>query len=220
VRTIRLVVACAAACALALPAAANASVAGYRFKVVKASHSSSASEEHGSFNDYNGVTSETWSLRGRSADVPNAGDFNFASGGLITLNVRGVYKDEVHTQFGQPGGDPSESNCAITAATGDQDFPAVAPDQVWVAFQQKKRRSPVTVAWTFPMASLDNPYFGSGCSHPDTDFPDDHFFVNTVPAKRLGKKKLTLVNKGAPGGQYGNYTWRTAVTLKRVKTYR
>jgi hypothetical protein len=215
VRTISLVVACAAACALAVPAAANARVAGYRFKVVKATHSSSASETNGSFYDYNGVTSETWGLRGKTADVPNAGDFALGSGGLITLNVRGVYKDEVHTQY---GGDPSESNCTIVAPTGDQDFPAVAPDQVYIAMQQKKRQ--VTVAWSFPMASLTNAYFGTGCSHPDTEFPESSFFVNKVPAKQFRKKKLTLVNQGAPGGKYGNYRWRTAVTLKRVKTYR
>jgi opacity protein-like surface antigen len=221
-RAISLGAACAAALGLLIPAAADAAkrVQGYRFQVVAATHSSSASESGGSYYDYNGTTSESWKLRHRSADVANAGDFAFGSGGLIQLNVRGTYRDEVHTQFGQPGGDPNENNCTLTAPTGSSEFPAVAPDGASVTLTQKTRRSRVKVGWVFPMAALENPYFGTGCSHPDTVFPDDSFFIGSVPAATLRKKRFTLVNAHTPGGKYGNYTWRTAVTLKRVKTYR
>jgi hypothetical protein len=215
---------CAAAVvAAAVPATALAKkpVAGYHYVVVKASSKSSASETGGSFYGYNGATSASWSLRKKTKDVPNSGDFSYiGQGGQITFNVRGAYKDEVHTQFGQPGGDPSENNCVLSAPTGSKTYPAVAPESAQISILQKSRKARAKVGFNFPMANLQNPYFPTGCSNPDTEFPADKFFVTSVPAKTLTRKQFTLVNARTPGGKYGNYTWKTSVTLKRVKVYR
>ena len=214
---LRLALTCAAVLAAALPSAASAkTVTGYRFKVVKATHTSSASETNGSFYHYTGTTSESWKLRGKSKDVANAGDVFFGVGGIVQLNVNGVYRDDVHTTFG----DSNDSTCSLTAPTGSSDYPAVAPESVSVNFIQKSRNGSVQVGWNFPMASLQNAYFGTECSHPDAEFPDDKYFLDRISAKTLRKKKFTLVNSGTPGGKYGNYTWRTTVTLQRVKTYK
>jgi hypothetical protein len=217
--------AASAALAALVPAAASAKATAFQasYKVVKATHTSSVSETNGSFNDYNGTSTASWHLGKARDGYPNSGYFGTSGqapgSGLVSLSIKGVYADEVHTTFGQPGGDPNENNCSLTAPTGSSDYPAVAPSSAMITMIQKRRNGPVTVGFVFPMASLENPYFGTGCSHPDTVFPDDKYFIRTYPLKTFQHKRFTLVDSGAPGGKYGNYKWKTSITLAGKTTH-
>jgi hypothetical protein len=185
----------------------------YTYKIVKATHTSSVSERSSHFT---GTSTETWTLgpKDKAGAFMNAGYFSSAPGapgtGLFTLAEKGVYKDSVQTDW--------PASCSLTAPSGSFDYPAVAPEGMMIAMVQKRFGGPVQVAFAQQIADLQNPYFGTECSHPDTTDPPESAFFTMVSPNLFKKRTFTVVNAGHPGGTAGNTTWKTSLTFKRVKT--
>src|SRR2546421_9420287 len=99
-------------------AVGSAAAKTYRFRVIAVTHTSSSQKSDSPF--YTGSSTSTWHLsRVRTISVTVVGGF-ITGGGY--LNVKGVYTAEASTNF---GGKPN--HCQLSAPTGSQDYPAVAP---------------------------------------------------------------------------------------------
>jgi hypothetical protein len=188
----------------AIPASAQARSS--TFKVVSATHSSSASktDEH-----YSGSSTTTWKL-----PKPAKLTVNYLMGkpvAQVWLHVRGTFTGTAATDW--PG------NCSINAPTGSDEFSAVAPDLVPLTIGPDPNGTGKTFA-TFlgQQATLGNPYFGTECSTSLTGEPDANTTaIKPVSPKLFKHKKITLRFKGSSNQDGIAYTWSTVFKLKRVK---
>ena len=192
-----------AAAVLAALALAPASAGAATFKVVKATHSSTSAKTEGT---YSGRSTTTWNLAkpGRIA-INRAGT---ALTGLAYLKVRGEYGIDAATDWG---------HCAWTAATGDETYTAVAPEDLSLTVGPDPRTGRGTiVSFGAARASLSNPYIGSECSTSITGEPDPE----TTSARRVKpslfkNKTVTLRYKGSSTDEGIAYTWSTVIVLRR-----
>ena len=196
-----------------VPAAASAKTKpfAYHYKIVSASHTSSVSE---TTDHYDGVSNETWKLRGPSNGFPNSGDFG-TRGGLgnaaFLFNVRGTYHGSVTVPEEDVfPGDPT--HCEATVSTGDKsDNAAVAPTSAQLNLVYDKKHKRVNGFWRFPMAILNPPIFPSSCSHPDAEFPTDDLYEthyrspsSSTSASRCPTRALPVASSGTTPGTPGS----------------
>ena len=192
----------------AVPATAPAKTTVY--KVTKATHASSAAKTT-TAPQYTGESSSTWSLAKATSKVPNRIALESGGGqlsGIGGVNVRGVFNGSAKGPWGEP--------CALSAPTGSQDFPAVAPEAFELQVQpDPAKRSHVLVVFNGKHASLGNPYFGSECTTSSNDEPDmKRTQTISVPKSRFKSKTVTLKWAGSTSGEL-DYRWSTTIVLKR-----
>jgi hypothetical protein len=195
----------AVALTLALPAAAGADTIDY--KIVEATHTSSATkhDEHVTMTSH-----ATWSLAKASKfrlQIGAAGLF----AGLGRVNVRGAYDIDASTDW--PG------HCAFTARTGDQEHPAVAPAPFDLTAQPApKRPGMAMVGFIAAQATVTNAYLGTECATSAAAPGPTVWSAADVPLARLKGKSITLKYAGRQtDGEGVTYDWKTEIVLKRAK---
>jgi hypothetical protein len=199
-----LIVAAAVAGALLIPQAAAAST----YKVVQATHSSSSSKTD---LPYQGSSSSHWSLAPRTKDANNR--FSVAIGrGLVygagMVNVKGVFTAQASSDT---------ASCSLSAPTGSEEYPAVAPMPLLLALSKDPQGRP-TFVFTGVHATLGNPYFGTGCSTSLTGEPDgDVTSLKRVKASLFSKKAFTLRFAGSSAEGGITYRYSTVFKFKRVR---
>jgi hypothetical protein len=193
----------AAALALALPAAAHAKTIDY--KVVKATHMSTATKH----DDHVDTTATAkWSLAKASTfrlQIGMPGVF----AGLGRVSIRGSYAIDASTDF--PG------HCAFTAPTGDAEHPAVAhaPFDLTAAPVPGKPKL-ARVGFIAQQATVGNAYLGTECSTSSAAPGPTVWSSTDVPLTRLEAKTITLKYAGRQRDAEGvDYTWNTKIVLKR-----
>ena len=195
----------------AVPAAASAKTT--TFKVVKATHTSSAAKTS-TAPVYTGESSSTWSLARATAQAPNRLSLQSGGGqtsGLGRVNVQGVFSGSASGAWGEP--------CSLSAPTGSTEFAAVAPEAFELQVQPDPAKpSRLSVVFNGRHASLGNPYFGSECSTSVDAEPDLRRTQTLSVAKSAFKRKtVTLKWTGSTSEDGLAYRWSTTIVLKRVR---
>ena len=190
-----------------LAAASPASAVTYKVTSVK--HSSSSSKTDA--NHYQGTSSATWSLAKRTKEAPNrltvarGGGLIFGSG---MVNVRGTFTASASSDT---------DSCSLSAPTGSQEYPAVAPQPLILAVSKDPQGKP-TFAFTGVHATLGNPYFGSGCSTSLTGEPDpDDTNLKRVSSSLFRKKHFTIRFGGASTEAGITYKYSTVFKFAKVR---
>jgi hypothetical protein len=184
------------------------------YRVVAATHTSSASKDDPPF--YTGSSTSRWKLAPPSKKAPNIVTVTLspiALGGG-TVNVRGVFKADAKT--------PDHPPCSLAAPTGTTEYPLAAPGPFELAITpDPKSSSRVLVSygvWVNLFASLSNGYFGTECSTRVSGQPDlDRLTVKSVPKSLFRQKVVVIRYTGATNEEGIVYRWSTTLTLKRVK---
>ena len=203
-RNLNLFLAAVAGGALLLPQAAGAAT----FKVVTATHSSSAAKTD---LPYQGTSSARWSLAKATKDANNR--FSVSRGGGLLfgsgmVNVKGVFDAQASSDT---------DACSLSAPTGSEAYPAVAPMPLILALSKDPQGRPA-FAFTGVHATLGNPYFGSGCSTPLTGEPDpDVTNLKRVKASLFRKKAFTLRFSGSSAEGGIAYRYSTVLKFKRLR---
>jgi hypothetical protein len=201
-RNLILTAALAGPLALASPAAATT------FKVTSVEHSSSAAKTD---LPYRGTSSARWSLAKPTKEANNrlsvarGGGLLFGSG---MVNVKGVFQAQASSDI---------DSCSLSAPTGTEEYPAVAPMPLMLALTKDPQGRP-TFAFTGVHATLGNPYFGTGCSTSLTGEPDaDITNLKRVKASLFRKKRFTLRFAGSSNDGGIAYRYSTVFKFKRVR---
>lgn len=190
--------------ALLIPQTAAAAV----YKVVQASHSSSAAKTD---LPYQGSSSARWSLAPRTKEANNR--FSVSRGGGLLfgagmVNVKGVFDAQASSDT---------DACSLSAPTGSEEYSAVAPMPLILALTKDPQGRP-TFAFTGARATLGNPYFGTGCSTSLTGEPDgDITNLKRVKASLFRKKAFTLRIAGSSAEGGIAYRYSTVLKFKRVR---
>ena len=196
--------AAAAGGALLIPQTANAAI----YKVVQASHTSNAAKTD---LPYQGTSSARWSLAPRTKDANNR--FSVSRGGGLlfgagSVNVKGVFDAQASSDT---------DSCGLSAPTGSEEYPAVAPMPLILALTKDPQGRP-TFAFTGIRATLGNPYFGSGCSTSLTGEPDsDVTNLKRVKGSLFRKKAFTIRLAGSTAEGGIAYRYSTVLKFKRVR---
>src|SRR5215208_481615 len=195
--------------ALAGSLAAASPASAVTFKVTSVQHSSSSSKTD--LPHYQGSSSATWSLAKRTKDAPNrlsiarGGGLIFGSG---TINVRGTFTASATSDT---------DSCSLSAPTGSEEYPAVAPLPLILAVT-KDPQGRTVFAFTGVHATLGNPYFGSGCSTSLTGEPDgDTTNLTRVKPSIFRKKRFTIRIAGASTEAGITYRYSTVFKFTKVR---
>ena len=108
-------------------------------------------------------------------------------------------------------------SCSLSAPTGSQEYPAVAPLPLILAVT-KDPQGRTVFAFTGVRATLGNPYFGSGCSTSLTGEPDgDTTNLTYVKPSVFRKKRFTVRIAGA--STEAGITYRYSTVFKFAKVH-
>ncbi len=191
-------------------AASPAQAGQTTFKVVKAVHTSSSAK---TASDYAGSSTASWTLAKATNVAPNRIIVSKVGGrttGLGQVNVAGSYAIDATTRLG---------HCAWTAATGDAEHPASAPQPFSLAIGPDPRTGKGLYAgmgFGVVQASLSNAYLGTECSTTLDGEPDaDETAYTPIRPAALKRKKVTLRWTGATDRDGVRYRWSTTIVLKR-----
>jgi hypothetical protein len=180
------------------------------FKVTSLTHSSSSSKTDGT--RYSGSSTSTWRLAPATKDANNRISVIRGRGilyGSGMINVRGTFAAQATTDW--------PASCSLTAPTGSEEYPAVAPMPVMVSITKDPEGRP-TVAFTGIHATLGNPYFGTECSTSNSAEADpDIRQLKRVKASIFKRRNVTIRFAGATNEDGIAYRWSTVFKLKRVK---
>jgi hypothetical protein len=142
----------------------------------------------------------------------NPANHRVRGGGLLfgsgMVNVKGVFEAQASSDI---------DSCSLSAPTGSEEHPAVAPMPIILALTKDPQGRP-TFAHTGAFATLGNPYFGTGCSTSLTGEPDaDTVNLERVTASLFRKKAFTLRFAGSSADGGIAYRYSTVLKFKRVK---
>jgi hypothetical protein len=193
--------------ALALPQAATAASSTY--KVVAATHSSSAAKTE---LPYQGTSSARWSIAPKTKAAQNRFQVSIGGGvvwGMGSVNVKGVFDAQASSDM---------DSCRLSAPTGTQEYPAVAPQPMMLALNKDPDNGKPAFVFTGVHATLGNPYFGTGCSTSISDEPDHEVTsLKYVKPSLFRKKAFTLKFQGSTMDGGIAYRWSTTLKFKRVR---
>jgi hypothetical protein len=191
----------------------------YNFRVIMATHSSSASKDDPPF--YNGSSTSKWQLAKATKKAPNKISVSvangFSLGGLGNVNIKGVYTAQATSN--------KPKTCQLTAPTGSKEYGAVAPGPFTLVVAQdskSKKRLAVVLGeglgfGNSSYASINNPYFPSECSTSSTGQPDeDTTHLIYVPKTVFARPVVTLRFVGSTNSHGIVYRWSTTIKLKRI----
>ncbi|HEV2814778.1 MAG TPA: hypothetical protein VGW10_16095 [Solirubrobacteraceae bacterium] len=198
-----------AALALALSSASAAEAApgerGTVWKVVEATHTSSATYRS---EDATGSSSMAWKLAKPIATAPNRLTVG-APGPLVAgygvVNVAGTVEASATTKRG---------SCHLAGATGSTEYGYDVPVPITLNLSAAPEGG-LQVGLAARYAKLGSPYFGSECSLRGTEYPEKAMKITKLPANALKRKRVVLTWKGSAAGEVDAYTWSTRIVLKR-----
>jgi hypothetical protein len=191
--------------ATALPAAA-AEARTTTFKVVTATHTSSAAKTDGT--RYSGSSTADWKLA-----KPAKLQISTVAGhpvGQVWLKVRGTFTAQATTDW--PG------SCSVTAPTGSTQYSAVAPGLVPLSIGPDPNGTHGTLAaFQGVQATLANPYFGTECATDVSGEPSlDTTALRAISPRLLRRRTITLHYTGSTDAEGIAYRWATKFTLRRM----
>ena len=195
------------ASALAGSLAAASPAAAVTYKVTSVVHSSSSAKTD--LPHYQGTSSASWSLAKRTKQEPNR--LNVVRGGGLLfgtglVNVRGTFNASASSDT---------DSCSLTAPTGTTEYPAIAPQPLILAVS-KDPQGKTVFAFTGVLATLGNPYFGSGCSTSLTGEPDsDTTNLKRISPSLFRKRRFTIRIAGA--STEGGIAYRYSTVFKFAK---
>ncbi len=192
--------------ALLAPAASADAAKPTRWKVVEATHTSSATHQSEAGT---GSGSMTWSMIAPKSTAPNRLTLSASNSPIVAgygvVNAAGTFRTSASTEKG---------SCDMTAATGDPEHGIEAPG----LFQLNIGKAPeggVQAAIDAPYARVGSGFFGSECRLGGEPMPLKAMQVTRFPQSHLRRKKLVLVWKGSAAAEGDSWTWSTRIVLKR-----
>ena len=181
---------------------------GFRYRVVAATHTSSA--ERNDPGIYVGKSTASWRLAPATRRAPNVVTGvvtpSFVTGSGV-VNIKGVYTLEAIRN--------DVEQCSVAAPTGATAFPAraVAPAAFQVAIVlDPKRRIAVALDGNARIASVTNSVIGCAAGGGPTVEP--HLFH--VTRRQLRQTTLTLRSRGSSNRDGISLSWSTTITLKKI----
>ena len=178
---------------------------GTVWKVVEATHTSSATYRS---EDATGQSSMTWKLAKPISTAPNrltVGAPGPFIAGYGVVNVTGAFEASASTDRG---------SCHAAGATGSTEFAFDLPSPITLNLSAAPEGG-LQVGLAARYVRLGSAYFGSECSLGGTEYPEKQMKITKLKAKALKSKKLVLTWKGSHAGDVDSYTWSTRIVLKR-----
>lgn len=203
-----------------LVAAAPARARTFRFRVVKATHSSTASG-HETTPMFHGSASSSWHLVAatrKATNVVTVGVSPIGVAGSGRMNLTGVYKEDATLD---------DQHCSLVAPTGSRKYGLVSPgpDQLTIGGNGRKLTAMIGGLGGAMMATgLGNPYFGGPCEDGQLGDPDnaqDRARTGHISYAALTRRRRVVIHV-AGGYDVGKATahWDTRIVLQRIGRHR
>lgn len=197
-----------AGAALLVSAAPVKAAAITRFKVVEATHTSSASYASP---DGSGRSSMRWTLARPTATAPNrlyVSAPGLPLSGYGRVNVAGDVSSEAATPRG---------SCSLAGQTGSPLYGSDVPVPISLNLSVHPAGG-LQVALDARYAHLGSDHFESECGLPGIERPSPKLtHVTRIAAAAVKRRRLVLTYGGTGGGRFDAYRWSTRIVLVRAR---